>query len=69
MGKGLMLNNKSSGLYIAFSAGTGVLVFVDLVARLVMETVGAIAPENRLNPNFKFVLFASFESKANAIAL
>jgi hypothetical protein len=42
MGKGLLLTNKSTGLHFAFAAGTGVLVFVDLVARLVMEAVGAI---------------------------
>jgi hypothetical protein len=40
-----------------------------LVARQVLESVGAIESQNRLNPNFKFVLFASFENRANAIAL
>jgi hypothetical protein len=36
MGKGLMLNQYSKGLHIAFAAGTGVLVFIDLVARLIL---------------------------------
>jgi hypothetical protein len=36
MGKGLGLTPDSKGHHIAFAAGTGVLVFVDLVARIIM---------------------------------
>lgn len=60
MGKGLLLTNQSEGLHIAFGAGTGVLVFMDLVARLVLQSVGAIPKEQCLSPNFKLILFASF---------
>jgi len=35
MGKGL--NIQPTGEHIAFSAGTGVLVFIDLVAHLIMR--------------------------------
>jgi hypothetical protein len=64
-----MIDNSSSGLHFAFAAGTGVLVFIDLVARLLMQSVGVFSPEESLNPCFKFVLFASFDSRENAIAL
>ena len=69
LGKGLMIDRRSTGVHFAFAAGTGVLVFIDLVARLILESVEAIVPENRLNKGFKFVLFASFESREAAIAL
>lgn len=36
MGKGLGLTAESKGKHIAFAAGTGVLVFVDLVARIAL---------------------------------
>jgi hypothetical protein len=36
MGKGLLLDSTSQGAYFAFAAGTGVLVFVDLVAKLAL---------------------------------
>ena len=38
LGKGL--NVKSSGVHIAFSGGTGVLVYIDLVAYLIRENLG-----------------------------
>ena len=43
-GKGLMINNDSKGVYFAFAAGTGVLVFIDLVAKLLLQSVGAFPP-------------------------
>jgi hypothetical protein len=39
-GKGLMIDNNSQGVYFAFAAGTGVLVFIDLVARILLQSVG-----------------------------
>lgn len=36
MGKGLGLTKDSKGKYLAFAAGTGVLVFVDLVAKMLL---------------------------------
>lgn len=38
LGKGL--NVKPSGVHIAFSAGTGALVYIDLVAYLIRENLG-----------------------------
>ena len=46
MGKGLMIDNNTSGLHFAFAAGTGALVYVDLVAKLLLQSVGAFPPEN-----------------------
>jgi len=37
MGKGLGLTHESTGDYFAFAAGTGVLVFFDLVARIALS--------------------------------
>jgi len=37
MGRGLEI--KSQGLHFAFCAGTGVLVFLDLVAHLLMRNI------------------------------
>lgn len=37
MGKGLGLDTESQGLHVAFAAGTGILVFVDLIAKLVLQ--------------------------------
>lgn len=68
-GRGLMINNNSKGVHFAFAAGTGVLVFIDLVAKLLLQSVAAFPGVDRLNPLFKFVLFASFESRENGIAL
>ena len=40
MGKGLDI--KREGTHIAFSAGTGCLVFVDLVAYLIRKNLGLL---------------------------
>ena len=49
LGKGLAIPHEANGLYIAFAAGTGVLVFMDLVAHLVRKTLGLLEPgEERL---------------------
>ena len=45
MGKGLGLSESSEGLHIAFAAGTGILVFVDLVARIAVGDLDLI-PES-----------------------
>ena len=61
LGKGLGLTPKSKGAHIAFAAGTGVLAFVDMLAKLSLQTLGSL-PENdeRLDDAFKLVFFASF---------
>lgn len=69
MGKGLGLTAESKGKHIAFAAGTGVLVFVDLVARIALQTIDVIPREQCLNPQFELELFVSFQNKEDAIAL
>ena len=69
MGKGLQIN--SSGLHIAFTSGTGCLVFVDLVAHLIRKNIGALDSDEatQLSSSFKFVFFVSFPTREDAIAL
>ena len=43
MGKGLSIQH--SGTHIAFTAGTGILVFVDLVAHLIRKNLGLLSEE------------------------
>ena len=45
LGKGLGLDTTTNGLHLAFAAGTGMLVFMDLVARLVLSTLEIIPKE------------------------
>lgn len=45
MGRGLGLTNKSVGHHIAFSAGTGIFVYIDLIARIALGLLGAIPKE------------------------
>lgn len=69
LGKGLGLDTTTSGMHLAFAAGTGMLVFCDLVARLVLSTLQVIPKEQRLSSDFQLHLFASFASREEAIAL
>ena len=43
MGKGLQI--REGGTHIAFAAGTGCLVFLDLVAHLIRKTAGLLNTE------------------------
>eukprot|EP00347_Sterkiella_histriomuscorum_P007376 403349177 len=68
MGKGLDIQH--SGTHIAFTAGTGILVFLDLVAHLIRKNLGLLnsQEDDQISlQNFKFILYASFHSKAEAI--
>jgi NAD(P)H-flavin reductase len=73
LGKGLMI--QQSGIHIAFAAGTGVLAFVDLVAYLALSYLdldtAVITDENSLldKNKFKLVLYVSYKTQAEAIAL
>jgi NAD(P)H-flavin reductase len=60
MGKGLGLTTESKGQHLAFAAGTGVLPFVDMVARLWMGEKKLIPNDEMLNKDFELVLYASF---------
>ena len=44
MGKGL--NVMTSGVHIAFTAGTGILPFLDLVAYLIRLNLGILSEKN-----------------------
>lgn len=64
MGKGL--EPSQNGLHIAFAAGTGVLVFVDLVAHLILQHFGLAdkIDNGKGNPvnkeSFRFLFYVSF---------
>jgi NAD(P)H-flavin reductase len=55
-GKGLSL--KPTGVHIAFAAGTGVLVFLDLVARIILHN-SEIKPLPDFDDDFKFIFYLS----------
>ena len=74
MGKGLQI--KPTGVHIAFCAGTGVLVFLDLVAHLLVkncfEADGRKMPAEiaaNYQPGFEFHLYVSFQDRESAIGL
>lgn len=74
MGKGLQM--QSEGMHVAFCAGTGVLVFLDLVAHLLVlnafQATGKGLPEEMssfYSSGFKLRLYASFASRDQAIGL
>ena len=70
MGKGLGI--QKGGTHVAFVAGTGVLVFIDLVAYLVRQNLDLLRAEDAEildRPNFKFVLYASFAKREEAVAI
>ena len=55
MGKGLGI--RESGVHVAFAAGTGVLVFLDLVMRLILHNTGAL--KAGFDDSFKFIFYIS----------
>ena len=68
LGKGLGLKNE--GTHVAFVGGTGVLVFMDLVALMLRKNLGLLTEKSPINgSSFKFVLYASFPSRKDAIGL
>ena len=72
MGKGLQI--EPSGIHVAFCAGTGALVFLDLVSHLLLkncfEADGKKVPEKmHYEPDFVFHLYMSFSERDQAIGL
>ncbi|CDW84971.1 cytochrome b5-like heme steroid binding domain containing protein [Stylonychia lemnae] len=70
MGKGLDVQRQ--GTHLAFVAGTGILVFMDLVAFILRQNLGLLqGSDNQIldQKNFKFVLYASFPSPEDSIGL
>ena len=66
---------KPTGVHVAFAAGTGVLVFVDLVMMLALANLGIAqkvvkSDADMINTEkFKLVLYCAFPSRAEAVAL
>ena len=59
-------------MHIAFTAGTGCLMFLDLVAYLIRKNLMMLNSEEdkRIDSSlFKFVLFMSFPSREESLAL
>lgn len=55
---------------MAFAAGTGILPFVDLVAKMILQYCDALnANDERLHKDFKLVMYISFPNKKDCIAL
>lgn len=69
MGRGLGLTKDTKGQFQAYSAGTGIFVFLDLVARIGLQQMNLLPEDQCLHPDFKLNLYASFESRENAYAL
>jgi hypothetical protein len=70
MGKGLQI--QKDGVHVAFTGGTGILVFVDLVAYLIRRNLKLMDTQEASqidDSNFRFVLYASFPSREESIAL
>lgn len=69
MGKGLGF--KREGVHVAFTAGTGCLVFVDLVAHLLRKNLKLLTAEEdqQLSSDFKFIFYVSFPTIKEALAL
>ena len=74
-GKGLKISK--SGIHIAFSAGTGSLVYLDLVSALLLRNrfkgTGKKIPEDldedQIDDDFKFHLYVSFQNQESSIGL
>ena len=62
MGKGL--RPHQSGLHVGFTAGTGVLIFMDLVAYLTRQELNIPGRDSEqvklLSGDFRFILYAKF---------
>lgn len=70
MGKGLEIDDQSEGIHVAFSAGTGILVFIDLIQRILLSNLNIFySSRERLHPEFKLVLYQSFHSRNQACCL
>ena len=70
MGKGLEC--QKNGTHIAFSAGTGCLVYMDLAAFLLRRELGMLETGERDQldeKGFKFIFYVSFQSREDSIAL
>lgn len=71
MGKGLFLNEESDGHHFAFCAGTGILVFLDLVTFLILQNTKAttMGKFRGFKDSFVFHLFVAFRDRNESIGL
>lgn len=75
LGKGLEV--QPTGTYVAYAAGTGILVFIDLIGHLILSIADKFEGTNYLGEatnkvdlnNFRLVLFSSFADEKEAVCL
>ena len=64
LGKGLGITPQTSGTHFVFAAGIGVLAFVDLISRMILQQLNQLPKETeKLQDDFHLVFYASFSSK------
>ena len=66
-GKGLSI--KPTGLHVAFAAGTGVLVFLDLVTRILLHNTGIHKLGEDFDEDFKFHLYISHQNLTETMGM
>jgi hypothetical protein len=66
-GKGLSL--KPTGVHVAFAAGTGVLVFLDLVGRIILHNSGVKSLGPEFDEDFKFIFYMSHQSLSETMGM
>ena len=66
MGKGLGI--RPTGVHVAFAAGTGVLVFLDLVTRIILHNTG-LRPAGFCPETFKFVFYISHRNLGETMGM
>lgn len=70
LGKGLGLTPSSKGVHMMFSAGTGILPYMDTVAKMILQQLNSLKEgDERFHDDFKLVMFVGFQSRKDAIAL
>jgi len=68
MGEGLRIH-KAGGTHVVFSAGTGVLCYLDVVAHLILKNLRLIPESQCVDDSFKLVFFVSFRSREDSMGL
>ena len=68
---GIGLNIDTCGTHVVFTAGNGIQAFIDLVAHVARRLLGLLSQEEEkmLDPSFRLVVFASFQTRECSICL
>ena len=66
---GLGLGIRPTGVHVAFSAGTGVLVFLDFVTRIILHNTGVKSFGDDFDDEFKFILFISHQNLGETMGM